>query len=110
MGVNKHFENVSCQGRMQNFFQGGGTKFRHFFKCSFFPTELIFSNLSIKNDSRESGGITLLKIFENLHTVMAVLVLFEQISGEVSSHFWPLILIASPNLMHFVRTVSSMRA
>ena len=35
-GVNKPFEKVSCQGRIQNFFLGGGIKFRHFFKRSFF--------------------------------------------------------------------------
>ena len=35
-GVNKPFENISCQGRIQNFFQGGGTNFRHFFKRNFF--------------------------------------------------------------------------
>ena len=50
------------------------------------------------------------KSFENLHTVTAVLVLFEQFSGKVSSYFWPLTLSASPNMMHFVRTVSIMRA
>ena len=37
---------------IQNFFQGGDTKFRHFFKRSFFPAELILSNFSSKNDFR----------------------------------------------------------
>ena len=50
-GVNKPFENVSYQGRIQNFFQDGRTKFCHFFKRIFFPAELILSNLSNKNDS-----------------------------------------------------------
>ena len=50
------YENVSCQGRIQNFFQGGGTKFRHFFQAHFFPAELIISNLSNKNDSRGVRG------------------------------------------------------
>ena len=49
------------------------------------------------------------KIFENLHTAMAILVLFEQSLGKVCSYFWPLALSASPNMMHFVRTVSIMR-
>ena len=49
-------------------------------------------------------------IFENLHSVMAILVLFEQFSGKFCFYFWPLILSASPNMMHFVRTVSTMRA
>ena len=38
-----------------------------------------------------------LKSFKNLHTAMAILVLFEQFSGKVCSYFWPLILSASPN-------------
>ena len=50
-GVNKPFENVLCQGRIQNFFQGGGINFCHFFK-RIFPAELILTNLSAKNDSR----------------------------------------------------------
>ena len=35
-GVNKPFENVSCQQRIQKFVQGGGIIFRRFFKRSFF--------------------------------------------------------------------------
>ena len=30
-GVNKPFENVSCQERIQKFFEGGGINFRHDF-------------------------------------------------------------------------------
>ena len=50
------------------------------------------------------------KIFENLHTVMVILALFEQFSGKVCSYFWPLTLSPSSNMMHFVSTVSIMRA
>ena len=50
------------------------------------------------------------KIFENLHTVMAILLLFEQFLGKVCSYVWAVTLSASPNMMHFVRTVSIMRA
>ena len=50
------------------------------------------------------------KHFETLHTVMAILVFFEQFFGKVCSCFWPLFLSASPNMMHFVRTVSIMLA
>ena len=82
-GVNKPFQNASCQGRIKNFFQGEGTKFRHFFKRSFFPAELISSNLSNKNDSRGVRGHAPQKIFEYLHTVMVILALFEQFSGTV---------------------------
>ena len=47
------------------------------------------------------------KIFENLHTAMAILVLFEQFINKVGHSFWPLTLSASA-MMHFVRTVSIM--
>ena len=50
------------------------------------------------------------KFFEKLHTVMAILALFEQFSGKVCSYFWPLILSALSNMMHFVSTVLIMRA
>ena len=50
------------------------------------------------------------EIFENLHTVMVILALFEQFSGKVRSYFWPLLLSASSNMMHFVSTVSIMHA
>ena len=47
---------------------------------------------------------------ENLHAVMAMLVLFEQFSRKISSNFLILILSTSPNMMHFVRIFSIMRA
>ena len=99
----------TCQGRIQKFFKGGVTKFCHFFKRIFFPEELILSNLCNKNDSlRGIWGYVPPEIFQNLHTstVMAILVLSEQFLGKVCSYFWPLTLNASPNMMHFVRTVS----
>ena len=76
------------------------------------PAELVASNSSSKNNSGETGGMLPWKNFENLHTVglMAVLVLFEHISRKVSLYFWPLTFSASPNMMHYIRTVSSMRA
>ena len=42
------------------------------------------------------------KIFENLHAVMVILVL----SRKFCSNFLTLILSASTNMMHFVRTFS----
>ena len=65
---------------MQTIFQRGGITIRHFFKHIFFPAES--NNLCNKNDSRGVRGHAPLKIFENLHTVMAILVLFEQFSGK----------------------------
>ena len=78
MGANKPFENVSCQGRIQNFFQGEDTKFRHFFMRSFSPAELILSNLSNKNESKGSEGMLPRKIFVILHTAMVILVLLNK--------------------------------
>ena len=96
-------------GAYSEFFQGKSTKFRHFFKRSFSLEELTLSNLSNKNDFRGSGGMLHRKIFENLHTVMVILALFEQFSGKSCSYFWPLTLSASSNMMHFVSTVSIIR-
>ena len=50
------------------------------------------------------------KIFENLHAVIAILVLFENFLRKFCLNFLTLILSASPNMMHFVRTFSIMRA
>ena len=50
------------------------------------------------------------KIFENLHTVVAILVLFEQFLGKFWLHFVPLHLNVSLSMMHFVRTFSIMCA
>ena len=50
------------------------------------------------------------KIFENLHTVIVILALFEQFLGKVCSYFWFIFLSALSNMMHFVSTVSIMRA
>ena len=48
--------------------------------------------------------------FEILHTIIAILVLFEHFSGKLCLYFLTLILSTSPNMMHFVRTFSIMRA
>ena len=48
------------------------------------------------------------KMFENLHAVMAILVLFEQFSDKLCLNVLTLTLSASPNMMHFVRLVSIM--
>ena len=50
------------------------------------------------------------KNFENLHAVMAILVLFEQFSSKFCLNFLTLILRASSNMMHLVRSFSIMRA
>ena len=63
-------------------FLGRGIEFRHFFKLSFFPAELILKNLSNKNDSRGPGAYSLRKVLKICITVMVILVLFEQFSGK----------------------------
>ena len=47
---------------------------------------------------------------EILHTVMAILVLFEHFLGKLCLNFLTLILNISPNMVHFVRTCSIVRA
>ena len=74
-GVNKPFEKVFLSGRIQNFFQGRAP----IFVTSSVDLHLILNNLSSKNDSRRGyGSMFLRKIFKNLHTAMAILMLFEQ--------------------------------
>ena len=51
------------------------------------------------------------EIFEILHAVMAILVLFEHFSVKLSLNFLTLVLSTSPNrpIMHFVFTFSVVR-
>ena len=77
------------RGVFRNFFKEGAPILRHFFKRSFFPAELILSNLGTKNDSRGVRGNAPPKNFKNLHTVMAILLLFEQLLGKVCHIFSP---------------------
>ena len=43
------------------------------------------------------------EIFEILHAVMAILVLFEHFSGKLCLDFLTLILSTSPNMVHIVK-------
>ena len=56
-----------------------------------------------------SGGVLPQKIFKNLHTVVVILVLFEQFLCKFCLKFLPLNLSVSPSIMQFVRTFSIMR-
>ena len=59
----------------------------------------------------EGPGACYPKCFlENLHAVMAFLVLLVKFSRKFCLNFLTLILSASPNMMHFVRTFSTNRA
>ena len=53
-----------------------------------------------------SEGMLRWKVFENLHSVVAILVLFEQFLGKFCLNFLPLNLSVLPNTMHFVRAFS----
>ena len=83
----------ATSGAYSEFFLGRD-QFLLLFQAYFFPAGLILNNLSTKNDSREVQSMLPRKFVENLHTVMAVLVLFEQFLGKVCSYFWPLPLSA----------------
>ena len=76
-GVNKPFENVSCQGPLQHFFRMRAPIFVTF-SSVVFSAKLILSNLGTKTTPGGSDSLLPRKIYENLHTVMAILVLFEQ--------------------------------
>ena len=99
-------------GAYSEFYSGKGHQILSLFQTQFFPGRVISSILSNKNDCRGVQGHASLprKIFENLHTVMVILALFEQFSGKVCSYFWPLTLSALSYMMHFVSTVSIVRA
>ena len=99
----------SCLLRIQKHFQGGAPNFDIYFKRSFF-LQIILKYIGNEKDSRGSGGMLPRKIFKNLHSVVAILVLFEHISGKLCLSFLPLILSVSQIIMHFVRTFSIMRA
>ena len=83
-GVNRPF--VKCFhecGVFRNFFQRGGIKFRHIFKRIFFRQNYsIVKRFENKKGFRGSGNMLTRKSFENLHTVVAILVLFENFQAN----------------------------
>ena len=64
----------------------------------------------MKNALGGFGGMLPRKIFENLHTVVVILALFEPFLGKFYLNFLPVNLSVSPNMMNFVHTFSIMRA
>ena len=68
-----------------------GNKFRHIFKL-LFSVKITLKHVVNKKGPRGSGGMLLRKFFKNLHTVVAILVFFEQFSGK-------LCLSVLPNMM-----------
>ena len=73
----------------KNFFREGTPILVTFSSVIFFSAVLILSNLSTKNDSKGVRGHAPQSNFENLHTAMAILVLFEQFLGKVCHIFGP---------------------
>ena len=65
--------------------------------------------VEVEKCSRGSGGMLPRKIFENLHTVVAILALFEHFLGKFCLNFLLLNLSVLPHMMHF-HTFSIMRA
>ena len=79
----------SCVRQIQKFFQGGGTKVRHISSVVFFDKIILKQHIENKKGSRGSGGMLPQKIFENLHTVVAILAVVEQCLGKFSLSFCP---------------------
>ena len=78
--------------------------------CCFFLSRIILKYIENEKGSRGSGGMLPRKMFENLHTVLAILALFKQFLGKFSLNFLLLNLSVSPNMLYFVCTFSIMRA
>ena len=87
-------------------FKGGGHNHHIFLKRIFFGR----TNLKLIEKQEKPQGMLPWKIFENLHAVMAILVPFEYFSDKLCLSFLILILSASLNMMHFVRTFLITRA
>ena len=88
----------------------GGSFFKGFFKyqrngvARLFKTGGIIKLIEKQERLWGVRGHAPRKNFENLHAVMAILVPFDKILGKFCLHFFTLILSASSNMMHFVRT------
>ena len=90
-------------------FREGGTQNCHISK-RVFSGRIIWKHIENEKGSRGVRALLPQKIFENLHTVVAILALFEKFLGNIFLNFLPLNLSVSPNMIHFVRTFSIMQA
>ena len=90
--------------------QKGSHNFHIFLFVFLFSRNTLKLNEKQEKLYRRAEGMLPLEKFENLHAVMAILVLFKQFSRKFSLNYLTLILSASPNLMHFVCTFSIMPA
>ena len=89
------------------FFSGRGHQILLFFQVCvcFFFFGIILKLIGNKKGSRGPGGMLTQEIFENLHTVVTILPLFNQLLDRFFK-FFPLNLSVSSNIMHFVCTFS----
>ena len=98
-----------CQERAKIFF-GGEHQILAFLSVDFFQQNwwIFPAELETKTTLGRSGGKLLRKIFKNLRSVMAILILFEQIFRSILFKSFALIVTSSPNtgIMLFVRTFS----
>ena len=82
IGVKSPLKKFSYLQRIQEIFSGRGYQIRHIFKSVFFSGRAILKNIDNKKGTRGSAGLLPRKMFENLHTAVAILVLFEQFLGK----------------------------
>ena len=97
---------------LRNFFREGAPKFA-LFSSVFFMSRIILKDIDNKKGSkgvRRHAAMHPQKIFENLHTAVAILAVFEHFLSKFCLNCLPLNLSVSPNTMHFVRTFFIMRA
>ena len=110
-GVRNRLKMFSCLQSIQEIFSRSGHPNLSYISSVFFSGRIMFKCiLRTKKALGGSGGMLPRKIFENLLTVGAILALFEQFLSKLCLNFLPLNLSVSPNMMHFVHTVSIMRA
>ena len=86
--VNKPFENASCQGRIQNFFQAGGTNFVAFSSVVVF-SRANFKQLKYQKRLLGVRGHASGKFLKIHILIMAILVLFEQFLRKACHIFGP---------------------
>ena len=97
-------ENAVRKGRIQNFFQGSG-RAPHF---DIFPAELLRGKSRDKNSSRGARGMLPRNFFENLGSVIVILVLFVQFLRKILPKFFTPKFESFTKydaMMHFVRTL-----
>ena len=102
-------ECIQICGVFSSFFREGASNF-DIFSSIVFSGRIILKHIENKKGSRGVWEHAPPENFENLRTIVAILVFFEQFLGKFCLNFLPLNLSVSPNMMHFVPTFSIMLA